>query len=120
MAKQLNVNLAFTADTGKAKAQLQDLQRQLDLLMKKSATTTDGLGLTKDLMKATEAAGELKMMLEAATTPTGKLDLGSFNQAIQKSGRKLSDYAADLNSLGADGQKAFANIAKAISTAEMP
>ena len=120
MAKQLNVNLAFTADTGKAKAQLQDLQRQLDLLMKKSVTTTDGLGLTKDLMKATEAAGELKMMLEAATTPTGKLDLGAFNQAIQKSGRKLSDYAADLNSLGADGQKAFANIAKAISTAEMP
>ena len=33
MAKQLNVNLAFTADTGKAKAQLKDLQNQLTQVM---------------------------------------------------------------------------------------
>ena len=33
MAKQLNVNLAFTADTGKAKAQLQSLQNQLQSLI---------------------------------------------------------------------------------------
>ena len=31
MAKQLNVNLAFSADTGKAKAQIQELQ-SLDTL----------------------------------------------------------------------------------------
>ena len=34
MAKQLNVNLAFTADTGKAKAQLQDLQKTLDNMLR--------------------------------------------------------------------------------------
>ena len=32
MAKQLNVNLAFSADTGKVKMQLQDLQNQLQKL----------------------------------------------------------------------------------------
>jgi len=32
MAKQLNVSLAFTADTGQAKAQIQDLQSQLTKL----------------------------------------------------------------------------------------
>ena len=32
MAKQLNVSLAFTADTRQAKAQLQDLQNQLSKL----------------------------------------------------------------------------------------
>ena len=32
MAKQLNVNLAFTADTAQAKRQLQDLQNQLSKL----------------------------------------------------------------------------------------
>ena len=34
MAKQLNVSLAFTADTREAKAQLQDLQRQLNNILK--------------------------------------------------------------------------------------
>ena len=30
MAKQLNVNLAFSADTGQARAQIQALQNQLN------------------------------------------------------------------------------------------
>ena len=46
MAKQLNVNLAFTADTGRAKAQLQDLQNQWTKVIN---TPTAGLG--QDLVK---------------------------------------------------------------------
>ena len=37
MAKQLNINLGFTADTGKAKAQLQDLQKSLTNLINTSS-----------------------------------------------------------------------------------
>ena len=51
MAKQLNVNLAFTADTSKAKTQLQDLQKSLDSLLKGSAQSAD-LPITKELMEA--------------------------------------------------------------------
>ncbi len=120
MAKQLNVNLGFTADTSQAKIKLQDLQRQLDALMKSTTTSTSGLGLTQDLMQATAAAAELKSMLASATLPSGKLDLGLFNQSLKASGKQLQDYATDLNSLGPAGQKAFANIAKAITTAELP
>jgi hypothetical protein len=39
------VNLAFTADTGKAKAQIQDLQNQLTKLV----TTTNNQKLSVDL-----------------------------------------------------------------------
>jgi TP901 family phage tail tape measure protein len=120
MAKQLNVSLGFTADTSQAKAQLQDLQRQLDSLIKSSATSTKGLGLTQDLMQATASAAELKSMLASATLPSGKLDLGLFNQSLNASGKKLQDYATDLNALGPTGQKTFANIARAITTAELP
>ena len=42
MAKQLNVNLAFNADTSKAKAQLQELISDLNKI-------STGFGLSKDL-----------------------------------------------------------------------
>ena len=42
MAKQLNVNLAFSADTSKAKAQLNDLQNALDSIVKLPLTAGNG------------------------------------------------------------------------------
>ena len=42
MAKQLNVNLAFNADTTQAKAQIQQLQTQLKSLSNTAATSTKG------------------------------------------------------------------------------
>ena len=62
MAKQLNVNLAFTADTGQAKAQLQSLQNQLTQVIN---MPTAGLGdkMAMELNQATHAAAELKIHL---------------------------------------------------------
>ena len=67
MAKQLNVNLAFTADTGKAKAQLQDLQRQLSQIINTPKASGVTGGITKDIQQATQAAAELKVHLQSAT-----------------------------------------------------
>jgi len=55
------VNLAFSADTGKAKAQIQDLQNSLNNLVKSSAAgaVSKGLPITKDLMEAQTAASKL-------------------------------------------------------------
>ena len=51
MAKGLNkeytVNLAFTADTGPARNQLQELQNSLTRLVNTSTKQSTGLGLTK-------------------------------------------------------------------------
>lgn len=118
MAKQLNVNLAFTADTGKAKAQLQDLQNTLNsLVMNKNSN----LGLTNDIMKATQAAAQLKVQLESATNPnTGLLDLSKFNESLNKSGISLKTYQTQLSALGPAGQQAFSQLAQSITTAEIP
>ena len=83
MAKQLNVSLAFTADTGKAKAQLQDLQKSLDALIL-GTNKTGEFGLTKELVEARGAAADLKVALQGAMTTTGSIDLSKFDNALKK------------------------------------
>ena len=120
MAKQLNVNLAFTADTGKAKAQLQDLQKQLTNLTVPKNVNAD-LPITPAVQKAAESAALLKAQLEQATNvKTGKLDLGKFSQSLDKSNMSLEKYRKSLEQLGPDGAKAFMSLATSIGNAEVP
>ena len=120
MAKQLNVNLAFTADTSQAKAQLQDLQNQLTKIINSSGSGSP-LGITKEIQEATRLAAQLKVSLEGATNVnTGKLDLGKFNESLKKGQMTLGDYQAALNNLGPAGNKAFATLASSIMQAEIP
>jgi TP901 family phage tail tape measure protein len=121
MAKQLNVNLAFTADTSNAKAQIQSLQSQLtQLASSASSGKFSNLGITEEINNGIKAANELKSILQSSTTSTGSLDLSKFNQALKDSGKKIGDYAKDLTNLGPEGVQAFSQIAKSISTAEVP
>lgn len=120
MAKQLNVNLAFTANTDQAKAQLKDLQQQLSSVISSATLKPEGLGIDKELMKSVQTAGQLKSILKESTTSTGSLDLGLLNQNLKKSGKSLQDYANDLNALGPEGQQAFNTIAQSITTAGVP
>jgi len=119
MPKQLNVNLAFTADTSAAKQQIKALEQDLKNLVSASGSTKD-LKLTKDLVQAKEAAGQLRLALQNATTSTGSLDLTKFDQSIKASGMKLSEYRQRLSSLGPEGQQAFAKLAQSIIQAEVP
>lgn len=120
MAKQLNVNLAMTADTSKAKAELQSLQNTLNQLMMSTSKKDMSLGLTSEIQKATQMAAQLKVQLENATTSTGRLDLTKFNQGLQKSGLQLKDYRTALSALGPEGTQAFSQLASSIMSAEVP
>lgn len=120
MAKQLNVNLGFTADVSQAKKQLVDLKKQIDDLIK-NPIEAQGLGLTKEIRDASLAAATLKEQLnEATNVKTGRLDLGKFNDSLKASGYNLRDYKEALMSLGPQGQKTFAALAQSIITAEIP
>ena len=120
MPKQLNVNLGFTADTSKAKAQLQDLQKQLTNLIN-NPKSMNSLGITKEIQEASIAVATLKTQLEnAINVNTGKLDLGRLNQSLKESGYQIKDYKNALLALGPEGQKAFATLAQSIITAEVP
>ena len=120
MAKQLNVNLAFTADNSRAKAQIQELQKALDSLISSSQASGGELGITKELIQAQSAAADLKIALNQATTSSGSLDLSKFNDSLLKSGRSLEDYRKNLEKLGPMGSEAFLKLSNSIISAEAP
>ena len=119
MAKQLNVNLAFTADTSQASAQVQNLQRQLTQLINNPV----GIGekITKEIQEATLAAADLKAHLQNATNVnTGTLDFSKLSQSLKQSGISLSEYAGKLQAIGPQGQQAFMSLARSVANAEVP
>ena len=120
MAKQLNVNLAFTADSSQAKKELQDLQNQLSKLTN-APLSIKGSALTDEIMKASNAASELQAHLsKAINTKTGNLDFTKLTQSIQNSGSTLAEYGAQLQKLGPQGQQAFQALATSVAKAEIP
>ena len=121
MAKQLNVNLAFTANTNEVRGQLQELQRQLTQIMQTASQKSGSLGMTKELQEATQAAASLKAHLEQATNVnTGKLDLGLLNKSFKDAGTSLDQYREKLQKLGPSGEQAFNTLASSILKAEVP
>lgn len=122
MAKNVQVNLQFNADTKAARANLQTLQKELTQL---SQTPVAGKGITKqmsqELMQAKQDAVSLKIALENATNVnTGKLNFNKFNQELKSSGQTIQGLATSLQQLGPQGTIAFTNLTKAISQAETP
>ena len=77
MAKHLNVNLQFTADTSQAASQIRNLQGMLAGLTNGSAIGKD-LPITKELVEAQQAAGRLKAVLQDSLNPKGTVDIGRF------------------------------------------
>ena len=126
MAKALNVSLSVTADTSQAKAALQQLQQTLNALSTNTNLNFGGNGsqltmMTQEIMKAQQAAGQLKQQLiEATNVNTGKLDLVKFNQSLQSSGMSIAKYRDQLLTLGVSGEKAFTQLAQSILKADVP
>ena len=120
MAKQLNVDLNFTADTSKAKQQINELQQAIQKLGYGSAPK-DSLVNPADFEKASVAARELAFHLNNAyNTKTGNLDLSKLHSSLQQSGTSLNELTANFKNAGAVGQQAFVSLAKSIAMAAQP
>lgn len=119
MAKQLNVNLAFTADTREAKAQLQSLQQDLTKLTQ-TVGSKSPLGITKDINSAIGDVNKLQAALTKATTSSGKLDLGQFKKELNAAKLNAEKISDSLIKLGPEGQTAFAKLAQSVAMAEVP
>lgn len=77
--------------------------------------------VTPELKAAGQAALELSINLQRAFDQnTGKLDLTTFNNELNRSGKDLKAYYQELVNLGPEGEKAFTKIADAIVATEMP
>ena len=118
----LHVNLAFSADTGKAKAQIQELQTLLSKIAY-TGTTSNNLTSTmqKDIQAASAAAKDLQFHLNNAfNTTTGKFDLSLLDRSLKTSGANITDLSTKLLGAGATGQQAFMKLAQSISLADQP
>ena len=121
MPKQLNVNLAFTADTKQAQQQIAQLQKSLDSLMSSSMKNSAFTGFDKEISNAQQSVLKLKTAINnSLNADTGRLDLSKFNQQLNNSGLSLGKLASDMTAMGSDGQKAFLNLANSIVTAQKP
>ena len=118
MAKNLNVNLTFKADSSQAKSQVMELQA----LLNKIAYTGTNINVNSNNIKqATEAAKELQYHLSNAfNTSTGNLDLSKLNTSLKASKTNLSSLSKDILSIGENGQQAFMMLAKSIASADQP
>ena len=118
MAKQLNVNLAFTANTSQAKTQIVELQKVLQQL----GTGTNISGIAPEKIKqAATAAKELSYHLnQAYNSNTGNIDLSRLNASLSKSKTNVNALSSSLLQVGTNGQQAFIKLAQAISVADRP
>ena len=120
MAKQLNVNLSFNADTKQAKADIEALSKALQAIAKMPGNASSLFDDT-EIKKASQAALELQQHLsKAVNTDTGKLDLSRFSSSLKASNKDLSTYCNTLLKTGQQGQQAFLQLAKAIASADTP
>lgn len=117
MAKRLNVELGFTADTSQAKRQIDDLVSQLQKIQMAPSKLFDD----QDLKDASKAAQELQMHIQNAfNVNTGKLDLTKFSESLSKSNTSLTQLRTNLNKAGDTGRNAFAALTTSISQADAP
>ena len=116
MAKTIQVNLQFNANTENAKKQMQSLQNQLNNVINNASVGK--LGVTTQIQEATRSAMDLKIALNNATNVnTGKLNLNKFQSELNRSGKSIQQYAQQLKMLGPEGVKAFNQMASAVASA---
>ena len=117
MAKRLNIDLQFTADTSKAAAQIEALQTALSNLTA-GTTIPKNIPITEELIKAQKEAGRLKMVLDKSLNSKGTVDMGAFMSNFKNAGMSVQQLRDHMGALGPAGTKAFTQIARAISTAD--
>lgn len=121
MAKNINVNLQFTANTQQVKAQLQSVQQQLIQIANTSLQPQGIKGITTELVSGVNAAKQLGVALQSATsTETGVLNIQKFNTILKQSGTSLATYQKQLSALGPAGQQAFQQVTQSILNAQIP
>ena len=118
MAKQLNVDLNFTANTSQAKQQIMELQTALS----KVTMNGNALGVDSTKMKeASAAAKELSIHLNNAfNAQTGKLDLSKLDRSLKNSSTNVTELSSKLLSAGSQGQQAFVKLAQSVAAADRP
>ena len=111
--EQLQVGLSFTADTSKARQELDKLKNDLSKIV---STTNIGKVNGAEFNKVIEQASQLRGILEKATAASGKLDLTKFQRGIQSANIDLRTMAKEFQNI--DGGNFFNNLAQQVMAAD--
>lgn len=118
MDKRIQVSLAFNADITQAKMKMNELNQILTNLTNSSNNQQFLKTYNSQIGQAAQAAAQLQVQLQNAfNVNTGQLDLTKFQQSLKSSGMSLEQYRQQLAILGPQGNQAFAQVARAITTA---
>lgn len=121
MAKQLNVDLRFRADTSQVQQQIQQLQHSLTQIASAGTIGIGGEKITAEMKQASAAAKELQMHLsKAMNIETGTLDLNKLNNSLLGAKTNLQSLSTSLLQIGPSGTTAFTQLATAVSQADRP
>lgn len=114
MAKQLNVDMRFRADTSDAERSIQRLQNSLSQI----SSAPISKGISKEIDLAVSSAKSLERHLSAAINQeTGQLDLSKFNLSLSQSNQNLRTLTSGLLRAGIQGEKAFMSLKSSIVSA---
>ena len=118
MAKRLNVDLSFTADTKQAEKNIADLSKSLNKIA--NLSPVEGMNLNKDLQAAVSSAQALQKHLgNAFNIKTGNFDLNRLSQSLKSSNTDLATLTSGLLKAGMQGEQAFMKVQRALSTANV-
>lgn len=116
--QQYNVDLNFKANVKEAEGNIRKLQQSLASIANMRAPA--GLQLNTDMQKAVSSAKELQYhMANAFNTKTGNLDLSKLNSSLKASGQSLSSLTNGLLKAGLQGEEAFMNLQRSITTSNI-
>ena len=114
MAKQLNVDMRFRADTSDAERSIQRLQNSLSQI----SSAPISKGISKEIDLAVSSAKSLERHLSAAINQeTGQLDLSKFNLSLSQSNQNLRTLTSGILRAGIQGEKAFMSLKSSIVSA---
>ena len=117
-AQSIKYVLGIEADTSQARKQIQELSNALNQI---TLANKQKLGLDIDLNNAAKAAQQLQASLNSAiNVDTGKLNFTAFNKSLMQSNTNLNQLITQLRSTGSLGNEAVSQLARSLSTAEIP
>lgn len=116
--KQLNIDLTVNANTKQAEKNIQELSDSLKKLA--DIQPLEGMSLNKDMQSAVTSARELQRHLSGAmNSKTGNLDLSKLSKSLKSANTDIATLSSGLLRAGRDGEQAFMNVQRALSTASV-
>ena len=115
------VSLIFDADTSAVENRLRELSNSLKDILNISTKTSGISSIDKNLQEAAKSAALLQTQLKnAVNVKTGNLDLSKFDESLKSSNMSIEKYKQAFSQIGSTGEQTFLQLARAISTADIP